>query len=104
MPMRVSILILELSIAARLMDPYSWWRDRSTRPVVLILRRQSDPGPLQSRGNAPIRGGASSDGDRHVLVSIETIGSCTVVRGAPRKMDELERRRGAISIEVMLCV
>jgi len=44
----------------------------STQPKVRInytaYGDESDPGPFPIPGNAPIEGGASSDGDRHVLV------------------------------------
>jgi hypothetical protein len=44
----------------------------STQPKVRVnytaYGDESDPGPFPIPGNAPVEGGASSDGDRHVLV------------------------------------
>jgi hypothetical protein len=44
----------------------------STQPKVAIhytaYGDESDPGPFPIPGNAPVEGGAASDGDRHVLV------------------------------------
>ncbi len=38
------------------------------RPVTFDYADESDPGPYPIPTNAPIEGGASSDGDRHVIV------------------------------------
>ncbi len=45
-------------------------------PMTFDISDESDPGPYPFPANAPIEGGASSTGDRHVLV-VET-GSCTL--------------------------
>jgi hypothetical protein len=42
------------------------------RPVTFDYADESDPGPYPIPGNAPIEGGASSTGDRHVLV-VDTV-------------------------------
>jgi hypothetical protein len=42
------------------------------RPVSFDYADESDPGPYPIPGNAPIEGGASSTGDRHVLV-VDTV-------------------------------
>jgi len=41
---------------------------QTTVPVSFDYADESDPGPYPIPPNAPIEGGASSDGDRHVLV------------------------------------
>ena len=45
-------------------------------PMTFDIADESDPGPYPFPSNAPIEGGSSSTGDRHVLV-VET-GSCTL--------------------------
>jgi hypothetical protein len=45
-------------------------------PMTFDIADESDPGPYPFPSNAPIEGGASSTGDRHVLV-VET-GTCTL--------------------------
>ena len=42
--------------------------EEGTDPLHRVRRRELDPGPFPIPPNAPVEGGASSDGDRHVLV------------------------------------
>ena len=42
--------------------------DQEKVPVSFLYKDESDPGPYPIPPNAPIEGGAQSDGDRHVLV------------------------------------
>jgi hypothetical protein len=49
--------------------PFVVVRDRQPRvPVSFYYEDESDPGPYPIPSDAPIEGGADSDGDRHVLV------------------------------------